>query len=793
MKKKTVALCGIAALAGLSLASCNGNKNLAGGEKPAITISTTHNYTEAPADEVYDTDGGRLDIHISYKGSEGITYRKDNSLTNAVDNVTYGKGDLLPVWETFAKKTRTTIHEACGYTTTDNQKTYDAVAANNFVSEVDGSQKIDLLHTTTKNINNLGTSGGAVNLLEHLDDMPNFEKFLEKNPTIKKQLLKGDKIFYTPYFDGYNDIERMFIMDSQVAADVLDASDFTSFDQTINGGANPAANVVQSATYTPFMDAKYNYADKTEVQVLVGEEVQTIELKKVKNIIVRQNELLAEGCTGAQLAEQFRTYLNEVFGKYIGEGNIFESYSDIFCSESAAYNADELIALMRVVKANPGVITKDATAEVETFFPRGNANNRVDNIADFMQIWGIQGFTSEKEMLYFDANGKLNDAATTPQTYEALQKLSQIYDEGLIVDEFWYKPTNSSGNYFLDKYFKKTADESGYGLLMYDYAASQCVANDIADGVGTKPSARKIQVEQFGIKPILPPLTYWNVQEDSTHDVKLTDFSNKTLMRYAEENRSLKDGSWCVPTTSDNVDGALRLMDYLFSPRGAMIQDFGPEAYWQQPNTANGDTVVGKYDADKVYVCTDIVQGQLTPVIATPVKAMLANSSFDFWTFMRAVIGNTHGIGCERSKGLDVQATNAYGAIGLSALKGAIAKGVVNLALVDKDLTKTTWDTTVPTAGYDSIAEAVANTYECLTEFWASTKCGATATGWVAVVAAKAGTDMTNEVVGTATIAGEYTYGKVLEQMEIKNKSYLFTMSNSLGEAFVPDYAKTNE
>lgn len=794
MKKKTIALCGIAALAGLSLASCKKDGNLGVTEKPAISISTTHNYVEAPADVTYSTDGGRLDIYVNYSKTDGITYRKSDAFTNLVDGVNYTQGTLLPTWKAFAEKTKTQIYDAAGYTTKADDDTYSLVKNNSYKSDKDSTQNIDLFYNTVKNINKMGGAGEAVNLVQYLDKMPNFKAFLEKNPTIRKTMEVSGKIYYTPYFDGYNDIERMFVMDTSLVEKVLDAENFDGFDTSINGGANPAANVVKTGAYTPYVDENYNYPDKkTKVNILVGQsEVQEITIKQTDNIIKKQNELLAAGCTGAQLAQQFRTYLNTAFGDYIGKNKPFASYSDIFCSESAAYNADELIALMRVVKANPGVITADPNAEVETFFPRGQADNRVDNIADLIQIFGIQGMTAEKDMLYFDANGKLHDAATTPATYDALQKLSAIYDEGLIVDEFWYKPAQTDSNYYLNKYFKKTAEGAGYGLLMYDYSASQCVANDMYNGVGTNPDSRKIKVEQKGIKPILPPLAYWGNTKEYDQTQALSNHANKTLMRYAEENRALKNNSWCIPTSTDNLDGALRLMDFMFTEKGAMIQDFGPEAYWQQPDTANGDTVEGTYDANKIYVATDIVAGQKTPVISNKVKAMMSKNPMDFWSFMRGYIGNTHGIGCQRSKGLDIQATNGYGQIGLTALKNAIAAGVVDLALVDKVKDTTTWDTTVPTAGYGSITTEVSNTYEALTKFWESKKCSATADGWVKVVAESCTKDLTNEKLGTATVSGEYTYAKVKSQMEIKNKAYLFTMANSLGESFIPDYAKSN-
>ena len=114
-----------------------------------------------------------------------------------------------------------------------------------------------------------------------------------------------------------------------------------------------------------------------------------------------------------------------------------------FRIKEACYNVDELIALMRVIKANPKLISGDANKEIVTFFVRGQADNRVNTINQMAQLWGVQGVSSAQQKLYFDANGKLHDAQTTIGTYEALEYISQMYEEGLIQQEFWAKTSFS--------------------------------------------------------------------------------------------------------------------------------------------------------------------------------------------------------------------------------------------------------------------------------------------------------------------------------------------------------------
>lgn len=762
MKKKKVALLGLTVVAGLSLASCNDKK-----PEPDPVDGTT---IKSP----YTTDGGRLDVYINYNAESGVSLR-DSEYANAVDGHTYVQGELLPTWKRLAELTKTTIVDASGYAAKNNDDTYTAVSAKNFMSDTDSSQKIDLFMNSTKNINAMGAGGKAVNLLDHLDEMPNFKKFLEENPTIKKQLLQNagqanEAIYYTPYFDGYQDIERMFVMDTTVAKKVLDATSFANFDTTTNGGSNPAANVVQTAAYTPFIDANSNYPANQELAVVdkAGTGTTKITVKKTDNIIKQQNTLLANGCTGKQLAEQFRTYLTAAYGDYIGSGKLYENYSDIFVGQSAAYNVDELIALMRVVKANPGVITGDATKEVETLFPRGVANNRVDNMADFMQVWGVNGLVSESEGLFFGPDGKLHDAYTTQDAFDGLKNLSAIYDEGLILTNFYYKVDGGTGTQYLDTYFGSKRSDNGYGLLMYDYSASTGAVNDKVDGVG---SANTISVQ--GVRPILPPYTYWATESTWTYDQALTNRTGRTLIRFQGENRTLKDGSWCVPTSSDNISGAVRLMDYLFSEDGSHVQDFGPEAYWSE-------------------VSTTLVIGANTPVLSPTTKAMISASNTDFWSFMRRYIGSTHGIGCVRSSGLDLQATNAYAQVGLGYLKNAIALGVVNSSLLDKYADgHYNYDSSVPSAGYRTPTTETQATYEALQLFWASDKCATTANGWVQCVISPVANINNNLVCGTLKVgSGEYTYGQAYGQITTKNKAYLYLKAVSIADSVVPDYAK---
>ncbi|MGM9969888.1 MAG: hypothetical protein ACI35S_05775 [Anaeroplasma sp.] len=762
MKKKKVALLSLAVIAGLSLASCS---------KDPVESSTTDNFDWTEA------EGKGLDIAVNYSGKQGITLRQA-SFQNIVENVNYVQGNLLPTWKAFAQKMNTEIRDASSYSASTDNEYYTKIDASNYVSETDQSKLIDLFYNSTSNINKMGQAGKAVNLLDHLDKMPNFKKFLEENPSIKAAMMKGNAIYYTPYFDGYNAIERMFVMDTNMVKLVLDGE---NKDTNLKSGKDAAANTLQATKYTPFMNPDYNYPDATtKVTISKNAKTSEITIKRTTNIIKQQNELLANGATGKQLADQFKAYLDVAFEGLIGAGKTYENYSDIFVSESAAYNADELVALMRLVKASPKTITGDENTEIEIMVPRGVANNRVDNIADLLQIWGIQGMTSEYEMLYFDANGKLNDAASTPQTYEGLQLLSALYDEGLILKDFWDKSSTLGSTGYLNKYFGKTADNGGYGFMLYDYSASTGAVNTVENGIGTANDKRVGEFKDTsvtGVMPVLPPLSYWGVTTEWNHDQALTNHTGKKLLRYAEENRALKSTSWCIPTTSDNIDLACKLMDYLLSEEGTRINDFGPSNYWEAE--------LGTY------------AGAPTPIMNSKMKEMIAASGTDFWSYMRGYIGATHGVGYVRSASINYQATNKYAQIGTVNIENAIASGAVTLALVDKYMnndgtTKYTWDTTVPTAGYGSVGDK-ASQYDAVTSFWSSDKCAATPIGWVKVVIDPYGTytNTTTSTIGKGQISQtDYSYKDVQDQISARKTVYLYEVVRGLDRNLIPDYAK---
>ena len=764
MRKKLI-LTGLSALAVLTLASCNSEKTPEGSISYK-DLDTSYSYAEAPKAEAYAGNLGNVDIYINYNGESGITFR-GTSWNNIVDGMTYTQGSLLPTWSRIQELTNTTVREASGYRAASLDNAYTSIATAGYKSETDSSRAIDLFYNSVSNLRTAGNAGGLLDLTNEItaEKMPYLYGYLEANPAIKKAITTSGKIYYAPYLDGDNEVEKTFIIDTTMVRKVLEEA--ANGDETISG-KGAAANTLQEVKYSPFITE-----ETANVTISVNGVAQSKAIGNVENIIAQQNTLLANGATGKQLAQQLVTYIKAKYSFY-GD-NVWELYT----GENAAYNTDELVALMRVIKANPGLLTGDANQEIEIFMPRGESSESVESVLDLLQLFGIQGLDAENGNFYFSADGKLNALETTTAAYQGLDILAALYDEGLILENFYASEATRQANRYLDQYFKKSTTKTAYGFMMYDDPSIVTAANDEYEGLGTKASSRNEKArdkEIKGIYSVLPPRTYWTTTGNSSQN-PLKNKDGKTLVRYYESNRSLQTTSWGIPVNADNKEAALRIMDFMYSPLGQLIQNYGPEAYWEKnPAASEKDQVVNNMTATN----------EVNAVVSYKTKLELVCSHLDFWSFMRGYIGATHGIGHVRLSGLNLQSTNHYGQIGLVNVQNAIASGAVYHA---KNEDAYTWNVSVPTQFSTSVSDDK-NQWDGISGFWATNKINKNE-GWVNVVVSGFGTDKSQIVVKTLKNATKITYEDMLKQRDAYNKYCLQEYANSLGADCVPGYIRT--
>ena len=666
--KKKVLLGAAVALSLLATTSCGGNSE--------------------PKWENADLEGKTLNVYINYKGQMGVTYtgkvsKLGTTYTNPIDNVTYKDGDLLPTWKEVEKNLKVSIHDAVrdfkedSYTKTSDDDVADAISTSKNL------KKIDVFMTNTSNATKLAKDGKLVDLNQYLSEMPNLKAWLDAHPNVKTELTDAaGKMYVAPYFDGVDTIEKMFLFNTEMVSILLDGA--------MGVGDTDAIKAEETAKYTAFIDTSADYT----VSVSKNGVASDMTVKAAKNPVTAQNELATK--TGAAYLDALKTYIDAAYGHEIGEGKKFAKRSDVFNSESACYSADDMIALMRCAVRNPKLILGDkykaGKSDIAGIVPRGEANNRVITILQMAQIWGVRGLTSEKDYLYFGKDGKLKDARTTQATYDALDKLHALKEEGLILAGWETVPKEGAkGTKYYD-YLNGKNEGSSSALMIYDYNATQAVNNkyDEATGIGTEGAIWN------GLMPVLPPVTKWEDSADTTH--KYT--------RYTEDARAFKGaGSVIIAKDDENrIKGACKLIDYFYSQAGAELQDYGPSNYTDGRIT---------------------IAGVSYPKISTAVLKAINTSGLGWNDWYRAVVGSTQGMGHIRTDGLDYQVTHASGQIGLQNVLNAIKSGALVCATTAR---ARGFGATVP-ANYSSTPDS--SNITALVDFW---KQGGNNTAWRKVI-----------------------------------------------------------
>lgn len=700
MKKKTIL--GVSALAGLLLVGATGcEKTKDSTQNPQPTAPVTE-----PSQGEYvtpDLKGRKMNVYVNYCAQTGVTYTGNiggESYLNPFDNQTYVKGNLLPMWKAVQSKLNCEIHDSVwdfkddGYTKKKVEEQWTVL------SDEANFADIDLLMTSSKPAAEMNKNGRLVNLLDYLDYMPNFKNFLDTHPTVASEMtnLNGE-LYMMPYFDGLDSPEKMFIMNTELVTKLLDEE------------GNYDTSAVKPTAYEPFIDTSKDQ----KVLISVNGKAEEITIKAATNPIAAQNALQSK--SGKTYVEALKAYIDAAYMP----SNKFAKRSEVFIGENACYTVDDMVALMRCA-VNNSVYLYGSANKVQGLIPRTGEGKRINSILWFTNAWGVRGVISEKDYLYFDNNGKLQDARVQQSTLDALGYMHALYKEGLIIDGFEEKADTKYNAEYL-------SGKSGASLLIYDYNATQAVYNKIdANGVGDKDS------KYSGVMPILPPLTYW--EEDNINGTA-DGGKGYALTRYTEDARSNKGQGTVIPTSEtkseEQIIAACQLADYFYSVEGGQNQDFGPEEY------RDGEIVIG---------------GVTYPKFKQLVMSEINKSGLGWNNYMRACMGTTQGIGHVRSDALDYQVTNVNGQKGLNNLLNAVASGAVTCALTTREAG---FGSLVPSQ-WSSSPEEGTDTYLTVETFFKPDQTGAS--GW-------------REVIVNGWASAEVSQETILESIKNINTYYL--------------------
>ena len=565
------------------------------------------------------------------------------------DGVTYKTGDLKPTWVEVQNRLNIKIDDQYqGNKASDEFDYWKAQMGN-----------IDIVSGTATKLTEAGNNGLVVNLAEHLDEMPNFKAYLEANPIVRISIM-GDtdtgSIFFSPYFDGVNDIERMPLMRADWVVKLLDGASFEAA-----GSNNTAAPV-----YEPYMPT----SGKVTVDVVKldgnGKETVTKDYDKAGNIVAKMNE--AGSMSGVDAVNMLRKYIDEAYGGYYGD-----TRSNLFIGQNAAWDADELVALLRCVVANPQ--TLNGTDSVEGMFSREDNNNqrKVDLMRFAGHLFGVRGLESRSDYLYVGTDNKLHDARMEEDAYIAMERMNNMAKEGLISKNFIDNAAAKSDQYL----------ETDTGFMSYDYNQTQTAYNQSKLQDGEKYMAAMV------------PVALWF--DGSSAD--------GVYMRFTESWRSVKTDGWgiSVEGTKDNPDklnAALALIDYAYSEAGQILMSYGPDAFI-------------KTNADGSYVTFDF-NGKQMPVISDETyKELWDKAKGNYTNYARKYLGST--LSFVKSQAFEYQCTQVVGKEGAGYISKAIALGTIKHPELDvvKD---NPWYTSVPTVlpNFKTETDEI-NTYDKLT------------------------------------------------------------------------------
>lgn len=545
------------------------------------------------------------------------------------DGVTYHTGDLKPTWVEMEKILGIKFEDKYqGKNTTEE-----------FEYWKDRLAEVDMVSGTASTLTEFGEAGSIVNLADYLDEMPNFKAYLDANPIVRLSVTGNTKtgaIYFSPYFDGVNDIERMPLMRVDWIEKLLDGEGEFTAEQS---------GTTAAPVYAPYMPTSGKLEIETPTADGTAVEIVTKDYDKGGNIIAKMNEKGA--MSGVEAVNMLRTYIDETYGGYYGTKR-----SDLFIGQNAAWDADELVALLRCVVAN--AYTLNGTDTVYGLFSREDNNNqrKVDLFRFAGHLFGVRGLESRQDYLYVGTDGELHDARQEADTYEALARMNAMAKEGLISKAFLNNEEVNSGNYL----------ENDLGFMSYDYNQTQTIMNGTKLHEGEKYMAAMV------------PVACW---QDGTEGGK--------YMRFTESWRSVKTDGWGISKAGVEGDeaklkAALALIDYAYSEKGQILMSYGPDAFIKTKDD-------GSYE-------TFLFNGKQMPVIADATAEELQTlAKGNYTNFARKWLGST--LSFVKSQAFEYQCTHPVGKEGAGKISVAIGLGTIKhpeLALAENP-----WYTSVPT------------------------------------------------------------------------------------------------
>ncbi|MGD1822751.1 MAG: hypothetical protein ACPKM0_08325 [Pleomorphochaeta sp.] len=511
MKKRNIALITLLITASFTSVFAGGSKEI-----PGETDTTTQEATTQVVDVVKDdlSENITLKFNLSYGNkSRTMTYNQSSPLTLSNGDVITA-GMLKPVWSDIAEKTNSTFYDVSiqDAKATDMIKT--ASASNFSDANIFGGNSI------ATELMAYGAQGKFVALNELMDQglMPNFKAYLDANPDVKKSITTYDgNIYQVPYIAEVGNFARTLLIRESWVTDLLDRS-YANYD---------------TDKFTTYYDGFFVNSNARK-NTVTPKEGLSITKKTNQSIIEIQNNLsVKNGKT-----------LTQAFIKYIDNNYDYDTPSELFIGEKAAYDMDELIALFRCVKANPQYLTDGKADEVWPFFTR-KSSYREDllRLATYFDGVEVHGSDSYASRWYIDENGQIQFTYTTEEMYDSLARFSDLFAEGLLYSDCF--DLSNKSNFRSILWGTDDSETASYGFLTYDWIASSTSDSLNSDTIVILPPVAKV---------------------------------NGVWQYYIGNSRVIKNDGWVISksgSTDKQIRRAATVMDYYFSADGQIEQNYG--------------------------------------------------------------------------------------------------------------------------------------------------------------------------------------------------------------------------
>jgi len=621
------------------------------GSSSGTNSGTSSTTPETPALELKYTAGTTLRMATGYNNSKtGLFFDADiakDGITLA-DGKTYNTGSLKPTWVEVENQLNVKFENKYQGNSASDEWEY-------------WKQQLDQVDFVSGTASKLTENGDLlVNLANYLDAMPNFKAYLEENAIVRLSITgattganKG-AIYFSPYFDGVDDIERMPLMR-------------TDWVEKLLNGTEPFAAEKSGTTATPVYTPYMPKSGKVTVQVVKadgsGVEEVTKDYDAYGNIIDKMNASMS----GVEAVNMLRDYIDKTYGGYYKP----ENRADLFIGQNAAWDADELVALLRCVVANAQ--TLNGTDTVYGLFSREDDNNqrRVDVMRFAGMLFGARGLESRQDYFYIGTDGKLHDARIEPATYEAMERMNAMVQEGLLSKSFLEKSAEKT----------QTMLENDLGFMHYDYNQTQTLFNES----GALQEGEKYMA-------VMVPVAKWDDGDSSTPD----------YFRFTESWRSVKTDGWGISKAGvgltedkkitsqeeldalpDKLKACLKLIDFAYSDKGMILMSYGPDAFIKAGETFN-------------------FNGKEMPVIADATyQELWSLQKGNYTNYARYYLGST--LSFAKSQAFEYQCTTAVGKEGAAKISKAIALGTIKHPLLA--VAENPWWTSVPTVLPNTDAE----------------------------------------------------------------------------------------